>query len=218
MDSSKAKWIWLLLLSACALWPGNAAHANESARLRVVILGDSLTAGYGVESAQNYPAHLQKKVDQAGLPVEIVNAGISGDTTAGGLRRIDWILSKGAAVLVVALGGNDGLRGLAPAQTAQNLAAILQRARQQIPDVSLVLVAMKMPLSMGADFARAFEAVFPQVAAQNSAVLGPFLLEGVAGNPELNQADLIHPNARGHEKIADNLWASLHEVLLGRAR
>lgn len=182
-----------------------------------MFLGDSLTAGYGLDSAQNYPAHLQKKIDRAGLPFEIVNAGISGDTTAGGLRRIDWVLSKGAAVLVVALGGNDGLRGLAPAQTAQNLAAILQRAKQRVPDVSLVLVAMKMPLSMGADFARAFEAVFPQVATQNHAVLGPFLLEGVAGHAELNQADLIHPNAQGQEKIADNLWASLHEVLLGRA-
>ena len=210
--------MWLLLFSACALWPRNAAHANESARLRVVILGDSLTAGYGVESAQNYPARLQEKIDRAGLPFEVVNAGISGDTTAGGLRRIDWVLGKGAAVLVVALGGNDGLRGLAPAQTAQNLAAILQRARQRLPDVSLVLVAMKMPLSMGADFARAFEEIFPEVAARNRAVLGPFLLEGVAGNPELNQADLIHPNAQGQEKIADNLWASLHEVLLERAR
>ena len=210
--------MWLLLFSACALWPRHAAHANESARQRVVILGDSLTAGYGVESAQNYPARLQEKIDRAGLPFEVVNAGISGDTTAGGLRRIDWVLGKGAAVLVVALGGNDGLRGLAPAQTAQNLAAILQRARQRLPDVSLVLVAMKMPLSMGADFARAFEEIFPEVAARNRAVLGPFLLEGVAGNPELNQADLIHPNARGQEKIADNLWASLHEVLLERAR
>ena len=183
-----------------------------------MILGDSLTAGYGVESAHNYPARLQEKIDRAGLPFEVVNAGISGDTTAGGLRRIDWVLGKGAAVLVVALGGNDGLRGLAPAQTAQNLAAILQRARQRLPDVSLVLVAMKMPLSMGADFARAFEEIFPEVAARNRAVLGPFLLEGVAGNPELNQADLIHPNAQGQEKIADNLWASLHEVLLERAR
>ena len=183
-----------------------------------MILGDSLTAGYGVESAQNYPVLLQKKIDRAGLPFEIINAGISGDTTAGGLRRIDWILSKGAAVLVVALGGNDGLRGLAPAQTAQNLAAILQRAKQRVPDASLVLVSMKMPSSMGADFVRAFEAVFPQVAAENQAILWPFLLEGVAGDPELNQADLIHPNAQGQEKIADNLWASLHEVLLGRAR
>jgi acyl-CoA thioesterase-1 len=218
MGSSKEKWIWLLLFSACALWPRDAAHANESARPRVVILGDSLTAGYGVEFEQGYPALLQKKIDREGLAFEVVNAGISGDTTAGGLRRIDWVLGKGAAVLVVALGGNDGLRGLAPAQTAQNLAAILQKARQRVPDAALMLVAMKMPPSMGADFTRAFESVFPRVAAENHAVLGPFLLEGVAGDPELNQADRIHPNAKGQEKIADTLWTHLREVLRQRAR
>jgi acyl-CoA thioesterase-1 len=218
MGSSKAKWIWLLLWMACALWPRGAAHANESVRPRVVILGDSLTAGYGVEPSQGYPALLQKKIDQEGLAFEVVNAGISGDTTAGGLRRIDWTLGKGAALLVVALGGNDGLRGVAPAQTAQNLSAILRKAKQRLPDVSLILTTMKMPSSMGADFARAFEAVFPQVAAENQAILGPFLLEGVAGNPDLNQADLIHPNAKGQEQIADNLWPFLREVLRKRSR
>ncbi len=203
---------------ACALWLRGVAHANDSVRPRVVILGDSLTAGYGVERAQGYPALLQKKIDREGLAFEVVNAGISGDTTAGGLRRIDWVLSKGAAVLVVALGGNDGLRGIAPPQTAQNLSAILRKAKQRVPDMSLILTTMKMPSSMGADFARAFESIFPQTAAQNQAILGPFLLEGVAGNPDLNQPDLIHPNAEGQEIIAGNLWPLLREVLLKRSR
>jgi acyl-CoA thioesterase I len=203
-----------LLLASSAITSAPAANAvSVTTRQRIVILGDSITAGYGLSRDDAYPALLQRKVDAAHLPYEVVNAGLSGDTTAGGLRRVDWALSAGAKVLVVALGGNDGLRGLPPQQTAANLAAIIKRAREKIPGLTVLVAGMQMPASMGVDFAKAFGALFPQVAAESGAVLIPYLLKDVGGVPSLNQPDYIHPTAEGQKIVAENVWAVLKQVL-----
>ncbi len=181
----------------------------------VVFVGDSITAGYGLESpaAEAYPALIQAKIDAAGLTWHVVNAGISGDTTAGGLRRIDWILRQHVDLLVVALGGNDGLRGIDPAVTRANLQGIIDRARAKQPAIRIVLAGMQMPANMSEDFRREYQAVFPELAARNGATLIPFLLEGVGAVPELNQPDLIHPTARGQSVIAGTVWEHLKSLL-----
>jgi acyl-CoA thioesterase-1 len=179
----------------------------------VVILGDSITAGHGLSADQAYPAVLQEKVDAEHLNYQVVNAGVSGDTTAGGLRRVDWALSAGARVLIIALGGNDGLRGIPIKQTEANLAGIIQKARAKIPDLQIVVAGMQMPSSMGAEFARTFGAVFPKVAGENKATLIPYLLKDVGGVDKMNQDDRIHPTVEGQRKIADNVWEVLRGVL-----
>lgn len=190
-----------------------AADAVHNTRGRIVILGDSITAGYGLDPEQAYPALIQQKIDAAGLPFTVVNAGVSGDTTSGGLRRIDWALGKGAEVLIVALGGNDGLRGIAPKQSEENLSGIIQRARAKAPNIKVVVAGMEMPGNMGADFVAQFRAVFPRVANAGGAAFVPFLLEGVGGMTALNQADLIHPNAAGQKRVAENVWKVLQTLL-----
>lgn len=178
-----------------------------------MILGDSLTAGYGVDPAEAYPALLQARIDAANLPFEIANAGISGDTTSGGLRRVDWALAKGADVLIIALGGNDGLRGISPRQTAENLAGIVDRARKKLPNLRVVLAGMQMPDSMGAEYVEQFRVIFPKIAKEKNTALIPFLLDGVGGMAELNQPDLIHPNPAGQKRIADTVWRTLEPLL-----
>jgi acyl-CoA thioesterase-1 len=208
---------WLCLLGA-GVSAGDAPSTNAGAqkRGRIVVLGDSITAGYGLDPAQAYPARLQPKLDAAGLAYEVVNAGVSGDTTAGGLRRVDWSLRGGAAVLLVALGGNDGLRGLSPEQTAANLAGIIKRAREKAPGIAVVIAGMEMPGNFGEDYTKQFRELFTRVAKENAAELVPFLLAGVGGVPELNQGDAIHPNAKGQEMIAETIWPTLEKVLRGR--
>ncbi|MDB6152679.1 MAG: arylesterase [Chthoniobacteraceae bacterium] len=203
----------MLMWMSASLWAAEPAAANPGARGRIVVLGDSITAGYGLDRARAYPALLQQKLDQAGLAFEVINAGVSGDTTSGGLRRIDWALSKGAQVLIVALGGNDGLRGISPSQTEQNLAGILERARTKIPGIAVIVAGMQMPANMGAKFAEEFGAVFPRVAEAKHAELVAFLLEGVGGIAALNQADQIHPTAEGQKRVAENVWKVLEKVL-----
>ena len=194
-----------------ALSAQDAGNAN-TAKKRVLILGDSITAGYGLDPQEAYPALLQKKIDAAGLPYTVKNAGVSGDTTAGGLRRIDWALGKeGADVLVVALGGNDGLRGISTQQTSDNLAGIIDKARAKNPAIKVVLAGMQMPQNLGEKFNDEFKAVFPKVAAEKKAALVDFLLAGVGGDDKLNQPDRIHPNAEGQRIVAENVW----KVLVG---
>lgn len=220
MISSRILTILMFLCTACALWSGEPPATTAAAhRGRIVILGDSITAGFGLDDpAKAYPALLQAKIDQAGLPFEVVNAGVSGDTTAGGLRRVDWALSRGADVLVIALGGNDGLRGIMPKQTEENLRGIIKRARDKIPGLTIVLAGMQMPANMGPDYVEQFKAVFPRVAAESGAIFLPFLLEGVGGVPDLNQADMIHPNAAGAKVVAENVWKVLEKSLPGVKR
>lgn len=178
-----------------------------------MVLGDSITAGYGLDPSEAYPALLQQKIEAAKLPFTVRNAGVSGDTSAGGSRRVVWALGGGADVLIVALGGNDGLRGISPQQTAENLTAIVQKARAKAPKLKVIVAGMQMPGNMGPEFTEAFKQVFPKVAQENGAELVPFLLEGVGGLAEFNQADLIHPNIEGQKKVAENVWAVLKKVL-----
>jgi len=215
MNSSRFLTILMFLCTACALWSGETPATTAPAHHgRIVILGDSITAGYGLDDpAKAYPALLQAKLDQAGLHFEVVNAGVSGDTTAGGLRRVDWALSRGADVLVIALGGNDGLRGLQPKQTEENLRGIVKRAREKVPKITIFIAGMQMPANMGPDYVEQFKAVFPRVAADTGCTLIPFLLEGVGGVPELNQADMIHPNAAGAKIVAEDVWKVLEKKL-----
>jgi len=186
---------------------------TQSDRKTVVVLGDSLSAGLGVEPAQAFPALLQAKIDAAGWNCAVVNAGVSGDTSADGLARIDWLLRRRIDVLILALGGNDGLRGLPVSATKTNLQAIIDRTKRQYPQAQFIIAGMQMPPNMGEDYTTAFRGVFPELAATNHAALIPFLLEGVAGRPELNQEDRIHPTAEGHKIVAGNVWKVLKPVL-----
>ncbi len=192
-----------------------AASARAAATRTVVFFGDSLTAGYGLEdpSTQAFPAIIQKKIDQAGLPWRVVNAGLSGETSAGGLRRVDWILRQPVDVFVLELGGNDGLRGIPPAATEANLQAIIDRVRAKYPAARIVLAGIVAPPNMGPDFTRAFAAIFPALAEKNHVPLIPFLLAGVVGKLGLDQADGIHPTAEGHVVVADTVWNVLRSLL-----
>jgi acyl-CoA thioesterase-1 len=216
----RAVTLLLLLWTSGTLWSADAPNTNgaRNPRGRIVVLGDSITAGYGLEREQAYPELLQQKIDDAGLPFTVVNAGVSGDTTAGGLRRLDWTLQGGADVLIVALGGNDGLRGIAPEQTEENLAAIIQRARTKSPAIQIIIAGMEMPANMGADFVARYRTLFPKVAKAGNASLVPFLLEGVGGVTALNQPDLIHPTAEGQRRVAENVWKVLRPMLEAAAR
>jgi acyl-CoA thioesterase-1 len=195
------------MLSLCGL-----GHASESP-VRVLFFGDSLTAGYGLDPAFAYPALVQAKMDQAGVSAEVVVGAVSGDTSAGGLRRIDWMLRRPVDVFVLALGANDGLRGIDPAVTAQNLQGILDRVLAKNPEAKLVVAGMRLPPSMGLSHVEAFEALYPRLAGENDAALIPDLLKGVGGVPALNLPDRIHPNIKGHEKLADNVWAVLRDLV-----
>ncbi|HEY5894104.1 MAG TPA: arylesterase [Chthoniobacterales bacterium] len=184
-----------------------------SAADNIVILGDSLTAGYGLDEAQAYPALLQKKIDEAGLKFQVINAGVSGDTTTDGLNRVNWLLKRQAAVFIVALGANDGLRGLPPELMEKNLTAVLQKVHSANPGAKLLVAGMLLPTNFGPEYTNRFAAVFPAVAQQTGATLIPFLLEGVGGRPEMNQPDRIHPTAEGQRILAENVWKILKPVL-----
>ena len=202
------------LFVAFALIFGSGASASASADVKnIVVLGDSLAAGYGLDPALAFPAVLQTKVDDAGWKFRVINAGVSGDTSAGGLRRLDWLLKRKIDVLVLELGGNDGLRGLSAAALKKNLEAIIERTREKYPGVQIVLAGMKMPLNLG-DYAVEFSRVFPDVAKEKNVALVPFLLEGVGGSPDLNLPDRIHPTAEGQKILAENVWAILKPILV----
>jgi acyl-CoA thioesterase-1 len=181
------------------------------ARPRIVALGDSLTAGYGLLESQSYPALIQQHIDKDGYEFEVVNAGVSGDTTAGGLRRLDWALEGNVRVLIVALGGNDGLRGLGVSEMKHNLTTIVRRAKER--GVAVILAGMEAPPNFGQEYATAFRQVFRQVALEERVIFIPFLLQNVAGHPDLNQGDGIHPNARGAAVVADTVWGVIRPVL-----
>jgi acyl-CoA thioesterase-1 len=202
--------LWLFLGLA---WTTLNARAGDEKT--VVFFGDSLTAGLGLEdpASDAYPALIQKKIAAAGLPWRVVNAGLSGETSAGGLRRIDWILRQPVGMLVLALGGNDGLRGIDPGLTRTNLQGIIDKVRAKYPAAMIVLAGMMMPPSMGEDYARAFRDLYPALAEKNHLAFVPFLLEGVGGVAELNQADGIHPTVKGHAIVAENVWKVLKPLL-----
>jgi acyl-CoA thioesterase-1 len=201
----------LFTLSASALL--HAGDPPTPAHKTVVVLGDSLAAGFGVDPSEAFPALLQAKADAAAFNCTIVNAGVSGDTSADGLNRINWLLKQKIDVLVLELGGNDGLRGFPVTATETHLQSIIDRVKQKYPQAQIILAGMQMPPNMGRDYGEAFRKLYPDLAAKNHAALIPFLLEGVGGKPELNQPDHIHPNAEGHKIVADNVWKILEPVL-----
>jgi acyl-CoA thioesterase I len=179
----------------------------------ILFLGDSITAGYGLDPEQAFPALIQEKIDAKSWKFKVVNAGQSGDTSAGGLNRLDWLLKNRVDILILELGANDGLRGLPAETTRKNLQAIVDRTKGKYPEVKVIVAGMKVPPNMGGDYGRKFEAVFVDLAKKNKAVLIPFVLEGVGGSRELNLADGIHPTAKGHEIVAANVWKALEPVL-----
>ena len=189
----------------------SAASATPRADHVVVALGDSLTAGLGVGVEEAYPALLEARLRREGFDYRVVNAGVSGDTSAGGLRRLDWALKLKPQVLIVALGANDGLRGQPPAALRANLTQIVERARGA--GARVLLAGMRVPPNYGDEYARAFAAVYASVARATGVPLAPFLLDGVAGDPRLNQADGIHPTAEGQRVIAEHLWPHLRSLL-----
>ena len=180
-------------------------------RPKIVALGDSLTAGYGLLESQSYPALLQQRLDAEGYKFEVVNAGVSGDTTAGGLRRLDWALDGNVRVLIVALGGNDGLRGLSVDEMKNNLTAIVTRAREK--NVVVILAGMEAPPNYGAEYATAFRSAFREIAGRDRVIVIPFLLDKVAGQSQLNQGDGIHPNEQGTRIVAETVWSVLRPLL-----
>jgi acyl-CoA thioesterase-1 len=181
----------------------------------VVFLGTSLTAGLGLaDPMSRFTDRIQALADSAGLPFRMVNAGVSGDTSAGGLRRVGWLLQAPVDVLVLELGANDGLRGLSPDSMKANLQAVIDSTRSHYPESRLVLSGMLAPPNLGQAYATAFSSVFAELAQENDGTLIPFLLEGVAGVPELNQADGIHPTPEGHRMIAETVWEHLRPILV----
>jgi len=188
-------------------------RAEPAGANQIVVLGDSLAAGFGVDPVEAFPALLQVKIAAAGYNDRVVNAGESGDTSADGLGRIDWLLKQRIDVLILELGGNDGLRGLSLTSTQTNLQAIIDRVKHKYPKVSIIIAGMQMPPNMGEEYNLAFRKLYPDLAAANHAALVPFLLEGVGGKPELNQPDQIHPNVEGHKIVADNVWKVLYPLL-----
>jgi acyl-CoA thioesterase I len=187
-----------------------------ASRPRIVVLGDSLTAGLGLAMTDAYPALLQRRLDASGFNFDVVNAGVSGDTSAGGLTRLDWALEGNVRILVVALGGNDALRALPAEELRRNLAQIIERA--QTRGITVVLAGMEAPPNFGRDYIVSFHKVYPALAKEYGVAFVPFLLQGVAGNDRLNQKDGIHPTAEGARIVADNVWTVLKPLAAAQGR
>ena len=182
-------------------------------RAVILFFGNSLTAGYGLDVEDAFPALIQDKVDSAGLAYVVINGGLSGETTASGLNRLDWFLEDGPAVFVLELGGNDGLRGISVDETRKNLIAIIQKVRVEYPDTKILLAGMQIPPNMGQDYTAEFSGMYQEIALEESVNLIPFLLEGVAGDPALNLPDGIHPTEEGHAIVAETVWENIFPLL-----
>jgi acyl-CoA thioesterase I len=202
--------VWLI---AWVIGHSSAAVADDN-RPRIVAFGDSLTAGLGVAAEEAYPARLQRRLDEQGLRYRVINAGVSGDTTAGGVRRVDWVLKSRPDLVILELGGNDGLRGLNLNETKANLERIIKRC--QDASVTVILAGMKLPPNYGVEYTKGFEAIYPALAKQYRLTLIPFFLDGVAGSASLNQADGIHPTSEGYRIIADKVMETVKPLLNGR--
>ena len=179
----------------------------------IIFFGDSLTAGYGLSTEQAFPAIVEQKLNSNGFDYEVVNAGLSGETTAGGLSRVDWILQKKVDIFILELGANDALRGLPLDQTKANLQAIIDRVKSKYPDANIVIAGMLAPPNLGSDYTSEFKSIFTDIAKENKASLIPFLLNGVAGDKSLNLPDGIHPNVEGHKIVANNVIQVLNYIL-----
>jgi acyl-CoA thioesterase-1 len=206
--------LWVLV-AACSETAPPAAPAADTEPIGrsgvIVAMGDSLTEGYGLEADRTYPAQLQNRLREDGFDYEVVNAGVSGETSSGALSRLDWVLTLEPDIVILATGGNDGLRGIDPAVTRKNVDAIVTRLEAE--DVTVVLAGMKMFRNLGRQFVDAFDGLYPDIAESHGVVFVPFLLEGVATRASLNQADGIHPNAQGYARIVDTLYPFVEEAI-----
>ena len=195
---------------------GNPATSAAAHTKTIVFFGNSLTAGYGVNPDQSFPALIGRRIDSLHLPYTVVNAGVSGETSADGRTRIAWVLRQPVDIFILELGGNDGLRGIpltGKSGTSANLQAIVDSVKYHYPDATIVIAGMQIPPNMGATYANSFKDIFPRLAAENHALLIPFLLQHVGGIPRLNQADGIHPTPAGHRIVAENVWEVLQPLL-----
>lgn len=197
--------------------PSHGASASTSGPT-VLFIGTSLTAGYGLEPDQAFPTLIEHKADSAGIPIRTINAGVSGETSAGALHRIDWVLRSPADVVVIETGANDALRALPVAAARANISAILDRVRAAKPHAQIFLVQMEAPPNLGADYTTSFHEMYVDVAREKGVTLIPFLLQGVAGDPSLNQGDGVHPNATGEKIVAENVWEALEPTLRAAPR
>jgi len=179
----------------------------------ILFYGDSITAGYGVDPDGAFPQIIQQKIDHQGWSFRVINAGVGGETSAGGLSRIDWVLQSPMDVFVLELGGNDALRGVDPGTTRRNLRAIIRRVRGRYPDTKIILAGMQAPPNLGPEYTSEFREIYPELARSENTYLIPFILEGVGGVPELNLPDGIHPTSEGHIILAENVWQVLEPVL-----
>jgi acyl-CoA thioesterase I len=190
------------------------AEGKPSAKKSILFFGDSLTAGYGLdEPGLAFPGLIQRRIDSLGLPYTVDNAGVSGETSAGGEGRIEWILKQPVDIFILELGANDGLRGIPVEETRENLQQIMDSVKVRNPDVEIILAGMMVPPNMGPDYGKAFQKIFPELAARNNATLIPFLLAGVGGEPALNQLDGIHPTPEGHRMVMETVWKALDPLV-----
>jgi len=215
--------VLLLLVAGCrskqntgepAVEPGPKKEKKSDVAVKmknILFFGNSLTAGYGIDPSEAFPALIQSRIDSLGYPYKVINAGLSGETSAGGKNRIDWVLNQPVDIFLLELGGNDGLRGIPVSETEKNLQVIIDKVRAKYPDARLLLIGIQVPPNMGERYSNDFRAVFRELAKRNQLRFLPFLLEGVGGVPELNQNDGIHPTAPGHRILAENVWKSLTE-------
>jgi len=190
------------------------SETKNKPKQTILFLGNSLTAGYKLNPNDAFPALIQKKIDALNWPFDVKNAGLSGETTSGGLRRINWLLKKPVDILIIELGGNDGLRGISTEVTEKNLQGIIDRAKAKNPDITIILAGMQVPPNLGKDYTQSFESIYPILAKTNNLPLIPFLLKDVAGLPKLNLPDGIHPTEEGHKIIAETVWQTLEPILM----
>jgi len=190
-----------------------AETETSDSNKKILFFGDSLTAGYGLEVSQAFPALIQQKIDSLGLDYTVINAGLSGETTASGKNRLEWVLEDDIEIIIIELGANDGLRGVPFTETKSNLQAMIDTVQSKLPEAKIILAGMKIPPNMGPDYTSKFENIFPQLASSENITLIPFLLENVAGIPELNQGDGIHPTVEGQKLVAKNVWEVLKPTL-----
>lgn len=191
-----------------------SSYAQSASSKTILFFGDSITAGLGVDKSKAFPALIQNKIDSAGINYEVINGGLSGETSAGGLRRIDWVLQREIDIMILELGGNDGLRGIDLADTRQNLQQIINKVQTKYPDVRIILAGMQVPPNLGQEYTREFQQIYPDLAEENSLPLIPGILDKLGGNEALMQSDGIHPTVEGHKVIANNIWQTLEPMLM----
>lgn len=190
-----------------------AATTRETKDNTILFFGDSLTAGYGIKLEEAFPALIQQRLDSLNLPYTTINSGVSGETTSGGLNRLDWVLRQEPSIFVLELGANDGLRGIPLENTKANLQAIIDAVKAKNPNTKIILAGMQIPPNMGPEYTTEFRKIFPELAKANAIPLIPFLLDKVAGDPNLNLEDGIHPTAEGHQIVMENVWGVLKKVV-----